>query len=1079
MANNTLIGNLLSGGSAVNGSLTLSPTYDVSKGHVILDAGSDLILADSAASLSQVLSIYGAASFGSPTMFANTTFTAGYGAVGTNNSAGPMTFDFHVGARGNLGAPAFLHNNDVLHTEFFATYDGTHTNMFATTHIGAEFQLVADELHSTTASGTRFDFYTATKTTNTLAKRFTLDSLGQLILQSTSGANLLWNTDGAGDIGAPGVNRPNNIHAAGSIEAAVSINAGNSFGLFGSGGIGFYGTGFGDSTIFYGIPNGVAIYNPNGQTVQFNEHNMTFDGQGTYNLLWSTDGGGTIGDPTHRPNNIYAKTSIFIGNTSPIQIWQGATPDVDTTIVGASSGVSIVSGTNNSLFGSSAGNGLTTGSFNVYMGAHAGNAAAAASSNVAIGYFSGYTDNSGFNTFLGYAAGEFNTSTRSVLVGATAGQNVTSGSDNVYLGYAAGLNALTSSNNIAIGTSAGSAQNGGNNVFVGYTAGQAATGVQNVFVGFGSGLVSTGNNNILIGDETGPLLSTGNDNVYIGQASGFQVTSNSNNVAIGTQTGWANNGGNNVYIGQLAGKNATGMTSVFIGAFSGQNNTSDNSTGVGYQTLINATIGGPNSAFGYNALVATTTGLNNTAIGFQSGSASPAGSDNTYVGHISGGATTEGENVCIGSSAGSNDTNTSGFGRTVFIGKESGVNNSNYGNIGVGFLSAHDTSGNANLCLGYHSGYGLISGNANIFIGANAGNNVNLTGSGNVYIGLNSGPSSTSASGEFIVGADGNGINTYYIGQGYAAAVPATVLFSSSNGLGTDIAGSNFNFAGGKGTGTGAGGNIVFQVAPAGLTGSSLNGLQTALTINSSDASVTAQNYFSTVGTGSLAFPAFNINNNAGFYYSGGFFLHTQIQGVPLLQLAANGVLTFTSSNGNNHLEWDTDAGGNIGAPSGNRPFNIYARGAIEAFTQLKVNQQGTAANPELFFEANTVGFYSGSSSIHAAIAGVDSFFASDTTFTLNDTSLRWVNDGVGDIGASGAMRPANIYSTTSIHINGNDASACLEASSTTKGFLPPVMTTTQKNAIASPAEGLVVYDITLHKLSVFTGTVWETVTSL
>ncbi len=40
-------------------------------------------------------------------------------------------------------------------------------------------------------------------------------------------------------------------------------------------------------------------------------------------------------------------------------------------------------------------------------------------------------------------------------------------------------------------------------------------------------------------------------------------------------------------------------------------------------------------------------------------------------------------------------------------------------------------------------------------------------------------------------------------------------------------------------------------------------------------------------------------------------------------------------------------------------------------------------------------------------------------------------------------------------------------------------MTTTQKNAIASPAEGMEVYDTTLHKLSIYTGAVWETVTSL
>jgi hypothetical protein len=58
-------------------------------------------------------------------------------------------------------------------------------------------------------------------------------------------------------------------------------------------------------------------------------------------------------------------------------------------------------------------------------------------------------------------------------------------------------------------------------------------------------------------------------------------------------------------------------------------------------------------------------------------------------------------------------------------------------------------------------------------------------------------------------------------------------------------------------------------------------------------------------------------------------------------------------------------------------------------------------------------------------------------------------------------------------------ASAILQASSTTKGFLPPVMTTTQKNAISSPAAGLIVFDTTLAKLCVYASGAWQTITSV
>ena len=58
-------------------------------------------------------------------------------------------------------------------------------------------------------------------------------------------------------------------------------------------------------------------------------------------------------------------------------------------------------------------------------------------------------------------------------------------------------------------------------------------------------------------------------------------------------------------------------------------------------------------------------------------------------------------------------------------------------------------------------------------------------------------------------------------------------------------------------------------------------------------------------------------------------------------------------------------------------------------------------------------------------------------------------------------------------------ASSKLDITSTTQGVLFPRMTTTQKNAIASPATGLVVFDTTLNKLCVRGASAWETITSI
>jgi hypothetical protein len=52
-------------------------------------------------------------------------------------------------------------------------------------------------------------------------------------------------------------------------------------------------------------------------------------------------------------------------------------------------------------------------------------------------------------------------------------------------------------------------------------------------------------------------------------------------------------------------------------------------------------------------------------------------------------------------------------------------------------------------------------------------------------------------------------------------------------------------------------------------------------------------------------------------------------------------------------------------------------------------------------------------------------------------------------------------------------ASAILDLTSTTKGFLPPRMTTTQINAIATPAEGLMAYNTTISHLCVYQAGAW------
>jgi len=55
---------------------------------------------------------------------------------------------------------------------------------------------------------------------------------------------------------------------------------------------------------------------------------------------------------------------------------------------------------------------------------------------------------------------------------------------------------------------------------------------------------------------------------------------------------------------------------------------------------------------------------------------------------------------------------------------------------------------------------------------------------------------------------------------------------------------------------------------------------------------------------------------------------------------------------------------------------------------------------------------------------------------------------------------------------------ALLDLSSTQLVFLPPRMTTTQRNLITPVPTGAVIYNTTTNKLNVYTGAGWEAVTS-
>lgn len=107
-------------------------------------------------------------------------------------------------------------------------------------------------------------------------------------------------------------------------------------------------------------------------------------------------------------------------------------------------------------------------------------------------------------------------------------------------------------------------------------------------------------------------------------------------------------------------------------------------------------------------------------------------------------------------------------------------------------------------------------------------------------------------------------------------------------------------------------------------------------------------------------------------------------------------------------------------------------------------SQFGFQVNPTLIGAANNYGFYSGL----ASGAGRWNFYAAGTAD----------NYFAGRV-AIGTATP--------------NAAALLEVSSTTAGFLPPQMTTAQRDLISTPPNGLMLYNTTTDKLQVRAAGVW------
>jgi hypothetical protein len=195
------------------------------------------------------------------------------------------------------------------------------------------------------------------------------------------------------------------------------------------------------------------------------------------------------------------------------------------------------------------------------------------------------------------------------------------------------------------------------------------------------------------------------------------------------------------------------------------------------------------------------------------------------------------------------------------------------------------------------------------------------------------------------------------------------------------------------------------------------------------------------------------------------------------LQLGSNNVTRFIiASSGNLLVNTTTDAG-----------FRLDVNGTA------RVKGTGTTAGTSSFTVINSASTQllnvrdDGITQLTTLIPDRILFNGGTMTISVNGTSntTNFYNSGtIGQkiqtqTGTNLLLSAGTVAGNTVVieSIGGTGASvnnsAILQTNSTTQGFLPPRMTTTQRNAIASPAAGLIVYDTTLNLPHFFNGTIW------
>jgi len=487
--------------------------------------------------------------------------------------------------------------------------------------------------------------------------------------------------------------------------------------------------------------------------------------------------------------------------------------------------------------------------------------------------------------------------------------------------------------------------------------------------------------------------------------------------------------GFNTFLGQDAGNFTSGGGSDYLGC---------NNTGIGFNVLRSVTTGYANTGIGAFTLPANTTGYENTAVGVLTMNANTTGTKNTAIGYMA------------------NFYNQTGSYNTI-----------------VGFEAGKGSSG--------------LSKSGNVFLGYQAG--YSETGNNKLYI-------ENSSSAIPLIGGDFSANEVYINGKlriadGTQSA--GRILAAASNGTASWVEPTTIN----TGDWTVSGNNIYSAVAGNVGIGITNPGQQLEITqslkMPATTSSSTGVVYKGDVpfihdykGAAALGFNTF-IGQGAGNFISGGSGNWEGCNNTGSGYFALHGISSGYANTATGAFALQSNTTGVENTAVGLQAMTTNTSGGKNTAIGYMAMMQNTSGhqNTAIGFNANynnqtgsyntIIGYEAGKGGAAHSKSG-NVFIGYQAGYSETGSNKLYIdnsNTTAPLIGGDFSTNEVAVNGKLGVGVTSPNASSVVEISSTTKGFLPPRLTSAQIAAISSPAAGLMVYNTTFNKPNYFNGTNW------